>query len=152
MHTLSIVGAIFLEAKSSSVYEDDPQYAPTFGWVGGSRTGTNLFLSKAEVDPWLQVRIEAMLLTGIVIGTSAHHPHNFQEIEVRAGMETGPLSNEVAGTFTERGAVAGNHYVEFYRPLIVEYVTIQKKAKHVRLHVNGIKTFTSGETLMVIYI
>ena len=60
-----------------------------------------------------------------------------QNLEVRAGTKN-DLTNEIMGTFTGPGKTGEKHVVQFKRPVLADYLTLQLKKKSASLQVNGI--------------
>ena len=132
--------------QSSSVYNDNnANFGPYFGWIGGSLTSAKPFRSKREENPWLQFHFAKIQVAGIVVTNRKDVAEDrFQDIEVRAGLVSEPLYNEVVGTFVGRGATGGDHYIGFTSIIVSKYITIQVKRRNAQLVINGVKITGRG--------
>ena len=138
----------WLHIKASSVLNNNIENnGPRWGIIGGTKNGSKLFISGEEWNPWWHIQIKPMEVSGIIVGNRVDGTHGkmFSNIEVRSGMNSLPLANDVVGSFRGLGINGPyNHFITFKRVVRSAYITIQKKGFG-QLIINGVRirgTFT----------
>ena len=128
--------------RASSVNKNDyNNNGPKWGVVGRSLNWNKLFISGVEWNPWWQLRIKPAKVSGIIVGNrvDGNHGEMFNNIEVRSGMNSLPLGNEIVGSFDGPGVKgAHNHFITFKKVVKAGYITLRKRGFGI-LVINGIR-------------